>query len=51
MDLNLVRLKQRGLIWVFKKVYSKATTKFTRSVVTTASGNASIIDEVLYKRK
>ena len=49
--ITMTRLKQRGLIWVVKKIYSKATTKFTRSIVTTASGNASIIDEVLYKRK
>ena len=45
------RYKQMGLIWVVKKIFSKATTKFTRSIVTTASGNVSVMDEVLYKRK
>ncbi len=49
--IAMTRLKQKGIIWVVKKTFSKATTKFTRSMVTTASGNASIIDEVFYKRK
>jgi hypothetical protein len=49
--IAMTRLKQKGIIWVVKKTFSKATTKFTRSMVTTASDNASIIDEVFYKRK
>jgi radical SAM superfamily enzyme YgiQ (UPF0313 family) len=45
------RLKQRGFIYVIKKIFSKAKNKFTRSIVTTTSGSASVKTEVLYKRK
>ena len=45
------RLKQRGFIYVIKKIFSKTQDKFTRSVVTTASGAVSVMAEVLYKRK
>ena len=50
------RYKQMGLIWVIKKIFSKAKTKFTRSVatkglVTSSSSNESVIKEVLHKNK
>ena len=50
--MAITRFKQKGLIFVIKKIYSKAKNKITRSIVTTASRNASILDEeALYKRK
>ena len=45
------RLKQRGFIFVIKKIFSRVKDRFTRSIVNTDSRNASIIDEVLYKRR
>ena len=45
------RLKQRGFIFVIKKIFSKVKDRFTRSVVNMDSRNATIIDEVLYKRR
>ena len=47
----LTRLKQRGLIYVIKKIFSKAKNKLARTIVTTSSGSASVMEEVLYKRK
>jgi radical SAM superfamily enzyme YgiQ (UPF0313 family) len=47
----MTRLKQRGLIYVIKKIFEKAKSKLSRSIVTTASGSAQIMEEVLYKRK
>ena len=49
--ITIARLKQRGLIWVVKKIFGKAIAVFTRSIKTTSSGNESIVEEVLYKRK
>jgi len=49
--ITLTRLKQRGFIWVAKKIFSKAIAVFTRSIKNTSSGNESIMEEVLYKRK
>jgi len=51
-----MRYKQLGLIWVIKKIFSKAKTKFARSVVTrglvtSTSSNASVVKEILYKNK
>jgi len=45
------RLKQRGFIYVIKKIFSRAKTKLTRTIVTTSSGSESVMAEVLYKRK
>ena len=45
------RLKQRGFIYVISKIFSKVKSKLTRSIVTTSSGNVSVMEEVLYKRK
>lgn len=41
----VARLQQRGLIYVIKKIFAKATSKFTKSIV-----NPSMM-EVFYKRK
>jgi hypothetical protein len=45
------RLKQRGFIYVIKKIFSKVVNKLTKTIVTTASDSASVIAEVFYKRK
>ena len=45
------RLKQRGIIFVIKKIFSKTKDKLTKSIIPTTSSSSSIIDEVLYKRK
>ena len=47
----MTRLKQEGLAWVIKKIFSKTRRKFTRSITSTLSGSESIIKEVVYKRK
>ena len=49
--ITLVRLKQKGLLFVIKKIFSRAKTKLTRTIVTTSSGSESVMAEVLYKRK
>ena len=48
--ITATRLKQRGIIWVIGKIFSKATSKITRSIASTSSGSVSVIKEVLYKR-
>ena len=45
------RFKQRGFVYVVKKIFSKARNKIARTIVTTSSGSASVMAEVLYKRK
>ena len=49
--ITLTRLKQKGLLFVAKKIFSRAKTKLTRTIVTTSSGSESVMAEVLYKRK
>ena len=48
--ITATRLKQRGIIWVIGKIFSKAKTKITRSIASTSSGSVSVIKEVIYKR-